>query len=149
MFWSIHSVQKRKERNIQLIIIAICVLLVIFLWKVKISQTESIENIFAKRKILTTEMCRTHSKDAKKTTRDILENRSNNSPEIGLTQLQMQHMFVNHDYKIMFCFVPKAGCTNWKRVMLLLKEGQKAKLVLEIPRSFAHQTKKCIFFNVT
>lgn len=149
MFLAFNFRNRQFKRNIQLLIIPICVLIVIFLWRIKVSKTESIDDIFTKRKIITTEMCRKYSKDAKKTTREILENRSNDSPEIGLTKLQMQHMFVNHDYKIMFCFVPKAGCTNWKRVMLLLKEGQKAKSVLEIPRSFAHQTKKCIFFNVT
>lgn len=141
MFFLFNSVQKRKERNIQLLFIPIVVLLVIILWRLERSPKESVENIFMKRRTRSTEMCRLHWNDTKKTTREILEN-SNNSSEIGLTKLQMQHMFVNHQHKIMFCFVPKTGSTNWKRVMLLLNEVQMAKSALEIPRTFAHQTKK-------
>lgn len=31
-----------------------------------------------------------------------------------------KHILVIPEYQLMFCFVPKAGCSNWKRIMMVL-----------------------------
>ncbi|XP_065189391.1 carbohydrate sulfotransferase 14-like [Sycon ciliatum] len=32
------------------------------------------------------------------------------------------HMLVNDNYKCSYCYVPKIGCTNWKKVLKVLSE---------------------------
>ena len=43
-----------------------------------------------------------------------------------LTQTQrksvFQHLLVNDNYKVIYCYVPKIGCTNWKKVLKVLSE---------------------------
>ncbi|XP_071966029.1 carbohydrate sulfotransferase 11-like [Antedon mediterranea] len=31
-----------------------------------------------------------------------------------------KHMFVNHNIRGIYCFIPKVACSNWKRVMMVL-----------------------------
>ncbi|PIK57814.1 putative carbohydrate sulfotransferase 11 isoform X2 [Apostichopus japonicus] len=33
---------------------------------------------------------------------------------------KLEHFLVLDKYKIIYCYIPKAGCTNWKRVLLVL-----------------------------
>ncbi|XP_071487783.1 carbohydrate sulfotransferase 11-like [Diadema antillarum] len=33
---------------------------------------------------------------------------------------RMNHIFVLDEFKTLFCFIPKVGCTGWKRLLLLL-----------------------------
>ncbi|XP_038051885.1 carbohydrate sulfotransferase 11-like [Patiria miniata] len=35
-----------------------------------------------------------------------------------------QHIYVVDKYKVMYCFVPKVGCSNWKRILMVLN-GEK------------------------
>ena len=30
------------------------------------------------------------------------------------------HIYVNEQYKVLYCRIPKAGCTNWKKYFILL-----------------------------
>ena len=34
------------------------------------------------------------------------------------------HLLVNDKYKTLYCFVPKAGCSNWMKVLKTLDEGE-------------------------
>ncbi|XP_071849002.1 carbohydrate sulfotransferase 11-like isoform X2 [Apostichopus japonicus] len=34
---------------------------------------------------------------------------------------ELNHSIVLEEYKVIYSFIPKAGCTNWKRILLLLK----------------------------
>lgn len=86
-------------------------------------------------------MCEKHLDKSKRTTKDILK--GNPGRQIsGLSTYQMQHMYVDHKHKILYCFVPKVGCTNWKRIMMMLTGKIQVSSPMEIPRTFAHRTKK-------
>ncbi|XP_063965460.1 carbohydrate sulfotransferase 10-like [Lytechinus pictus] len=36
------------------------------------------------------------------------------------------HIYVSDKYKLLYCFIPKVGCSNWKRVMMILNGSNKS-----------------------
>ncbi|KAM8920873.1 carbohydrate sulfotransferase 9-like [Pelodytes ibericus] len=40
-----------------------------------------------------------------------------------IPRLVSKLLFVEHNYKFIYCEVPKVGCTNWKRIILLLNQS--------------------------
>ncbi|KAL1282672.1 hypothetical protein QQF64_001475 [Cirrhinus molitorella] len=59
------------------------------------------------------------------------ENSSLNFKEKSITFDQipntaLNHLIVDDHHGVIYCFVPKVGCTNWKRVMLVLSQNLKA-----------------------
>ncbi|XP_022088934.1 carbohydrate sulfotransferase 11-like [Acanthaster planci] len=46
-----------------------------------------------------------------------------NYPKLSQGSLNMEtlrHIYVHEKHKILYCFVPKVGCSNWKRVLMVL-----------------------------
>lgn len=56
--------------------------------------------------------------------------------KLNITNLD--HILVDHRHKLLYCYVPKVACTNWKRVMMVLTGESNASNLVEIPASLAH-----------
>ncbi|CAG9767762.1 unnamed protein product [Ceutorhynchus assimilis] len=51
---------------------------------------------------------------------------------------KLSHILVDHSHKLLYCYVPKVACTNWKRVMMVLTGQSNASNLVSIPASEAH-----------
>ncbi|CAH2307316.1 carbohydrate sulfotransferase 12 [Pelobates cultripes] len=66
---------------------------------------------------------------------------------------ELDHLIVDDRHGIIYCYVPKVACTNWKRVMIVLseslldKKGVPYQEPLQIPREDVHNTSSHLTFN--
>ncbi|XP_028669766.1 carbohydrate sulfotransferase 12 [Erpetoichthys calabaricus] len=65
---------------------------------------------------------------------------------------ELDHLIVDDRHGIIYCYVPKVACTNWKRVMIVLAEslehqGMPYLNPLEIPREHVHDVNAHLTFS--
>ncbi|KAM7406461.1 hypothetical protein PAMP_000835 [Pampus punctatissimus] len=65
---------------------------------------KKLSNIVEARRRLMKEMCATYKSSISRT----------------VTHHHVQNIFVEDKYKLLYCQVPKAGCSNWKRTLIVL-----------------------------
>ncbi|XP_072288353.1 carbohydrate sulfotransferase 8-like [Eucyclogobius newberryi] len=64
-------------------------------------------------------------------------------PDVSLrrvSQRQVARVFVEDRHRLLYCEVPKSGCSNWKRVLMVL--SGRARTTLDIPHDRAHYANK-------
>ncbi|XP_030623851.1 carbohydrate sulfotransferase 11 [Chanos chanos] len=55
-----------------------------------------------------------------------------------LTPSDLKHLVVDDDHELIYCYVPKVACTNWKRVMMVLSGRGRYAHPMDIPSNEAH-----------
>ncbi|KAM8961478.1 carbohydrate sulfotransferase 12 [Pelodytes ibericus] len=66
---------------------------------------------------------------------------------------ELDHLIVDDRHGVIYCYVPKVACTNWKRVMIVLseslldKKGDPYQDPLQIPREDVHNSNSHLTFN--
>ncbi|CAL9696689.1 unnamed protein product [Knipowitschia caucasica] len=81
---------------------------------------------------------------AQRSRRETLQNvcaryQPHTSPQ-HLTQRQVSRVYVEDQHRLLYCEVPKSGCSNWKRVLMVL--SGKARSTADIPHDKAHYANK-------
>ncbi|XP_047635382.1 carbohydrate sulfotransferase 12 [Phacochoerus africanus] len=65
---------------------------------------------------------------------------------------ELNHLIVDDRHGVIYCYVPKVACTNWKRVMIVLSQSLSDRGVpyrdpLDIPREYVHNSSTHLTFN--
>uniref|UniRef100_A0A7N6FI03 Carbohydrate sulfotransferase n=1 Tax=Anabas testudineus TaxID=64144 RepID=A0A7N6FI03_ANATE len=59
-----------------------------------------------------------------------------------MSRKEFDNFIVDDNYGIIYCYIPKVACTNWKRVMFVLNQKKLHLDLLSLPKDFIHETDK-------
>ncbi|XP_019732965.1 carbohydrate sulfotransferase 12 isoform X2 [Hippocampus comes] len=83
---------------------------------------------------------------------DSLEFPGKNRSFDDIPNKELDHLIVDDRHGVIYCYVPKVACTNWKRIMIvlsesLLRDGVPQRDPMAIPRELAHNASMHFTFN--
>ncbi|XP_040887179.1 carbohydrate sulfotransferase 12-like isoform X2 [Toxotes jaculatrix] len=60
---------------------------------------------------------------------------------------ELMNLIVDDTHGIIYCYIPKVACTNWKRVMFVLKQGEPFHDPMSISADLVHVPKRLTLLN--
>ncbi|XP_068606116.1 carbohydrate sulfotransferase 12-like [Brachionichthys hirsutus] len=112
-------------------------------WKVHPSPVAAeLRQRQAQRRRLLQEMC----------ANDSLEFPGRNRSFDDIPNKELDHLIVDDRHGIIYCYVPKVACSNWKRILIvlsesLLRDGVPERDPLAVPRNLVHNGSMHFTFN--
>ncbi|XP_071243165.1 carbohydrate sulfotransferase 11 isoform X1 [Salvelinus alpinus] len=97
------------------------------------SEFSSVAILHQARRDHVAESCRAHSASSRK--------------RRVLTPGDLKHLVVDEEHELIYCYVPKVACSNWKRVMMVLTGRGKYSDPMEIPSNEAHVPSNLKYLN--
>ena len=58
----------------------------------------------------------------------------NSLEDILNDEFTMNHLHYSDEHKLLFCLIPKTGCTNWMRILMVLNKRLTASAALKMDR---------------
>lgn len=121
-------------------------------------QEERVRGYDWKARSSTVSLDRTQSQDRRKQllhdfcTNYTLDFPGRNRSFDDIPNKELDHLIVDDRHGIIYCYVPKVACTNWKRIMIVLSESLLNQGIpfldpLEIPREHVHNSSVHFTFN--
>jgi len=76
--------------------------------------------------------------------------RNNSGASDPLDNKRLDNIIVDEKFKILFCYIPKVACTQWKKVMVSL-DGTETKLGIHVhdATNFKFLGSLCLFENLS
>ncbi|XP_074479755.1 carbohydrate sulfotransferase 12-like [Sebastes fasciatus] len=72
--------------------------------------------------------------------KQLIRERCKEFPEMQrLEDITSKELLVNDNHTIIYCYIPKVACTNWKRIMYVLKQGKPYPDLNSISSDLVHQ----------
>uniref|UniRef100_A0A8C8AA24 Carbohydrate sulfotransferase n=1 Tax=Oryzias sinensis TaxID=183150 RepID=A0A8C8AA24_9TELE len=70
-----------------------------------------------------------------------------NQSLVNLNKIDLNNFIVDDKHGILYCFVPKVACTNWKRTLVALKHGEPYPNPMSFKGDWVHQWGKFRFLR--
>lgn len=134
-------IRKRSCQTVLFFLLISAWLIVIFTMESE-AGSDPVYSAFKDRRIHVREMCLKHKSEVVRSTRDILMGHYPKSSTPELTAYQKAHILVDHNHKVLYCYAPKVGCTNWKRIFLMLRQEIDSDSPLDIRHKLAHEQQR-------
>ncbi|XP_044040860.1 carbohydrate sulfotransferase 12-like [Siniperca chuatsi] len=113
------------------------IMLCFYQWDMSQEKRERIHQLQTLRKQLIRETC-DGDKEAFSKGKHSLEDMSDN---------ELKNLIVDDKHGVIYCYVPKVACTNWKRVMFVLNQSKPYHDPMSISADLVHRPKQVTLLN--
>ncbi|XP_040267609.1 carbohydrate sulfotransferase 9-like [Bufo bufo] len=113
--------RKLQQKRILLLISSFLCAFFLYTWKkhlILISRTDSFKSLAAPRYSIVDSQ-----EQRKANIRSVCERNNLNGSSFVVPRSVAAQLYVEHSHKFIYCEVPKVGCSNWKRIILLLNKS--------------------------
>ncbi|XP_028825042.1 carbohydrate sulfotransferase 12 [Denticeps clupeoides] len=113
-------------------------------WKIHLAPIATeLKQRQERRKLLVRELCSSNSS---------LDFPGKNRTFDDIPNKELDHLIVDDRHGIIYCYVPKVACTNWKRIMIVLSESLQVDGVpyqdpVDVPTELIHNSSLHFTFN--
>lgn len=141
-----------SNRVLKLLCLTTVIFVVVWLFEMDFTAVHQVKQsrmdtamttVFRARRQHLRQMCSRYKGEVFRTTKNVLLGEYPDAYP-NITRFQQQHILVDHGNQLLYCFVPKIGSTNWKKVFLMLRGVCDADAPNDIMGSIAHENQRSV-----